>query len=58
LQKVGRYRQALREWNRLLAYENYAEYFHNRAICHSKLGNTEQAEKDRLAAQRLKREES
>jgi tetratricopeptide (TPR) repeat protein len=57
LQKLGRFRQALREWNRLIAYEQYAEYFHNRAICQSKLGNTERAKKDRETARRLKKKE-
>ena len=57
LQTVGRFRQALREWNRLIAYEEYAEYFRNRALCHRKLGNTQRAEKDRQTARRLKREE-
>ncbi|MBL8795579.1 MAG: hypothetical protein JNM56_16860 [Planctomycetia bacterium] len=56
LQKVGRHRQALQEWNRLIAYEERAEYFQNRALCHSKLGNTERAEKDRQTARRLKKE--
>ena len=57
LQKVAHFRQALREWNRLIAYEEYAEYFRNRALCHRKLGNAERAEKDRQKALRLKREE-
>jgi tetratricopeptide (TPR) repeat protein len=57
LQKVGRFRQALQEWNRLIAYEKYAEYFRNRALCHSKLGNTQRAENDKETARRLKKEE-
>lgn len=52
-----RFRKSLQDWNRLVAYEEYAEYFHNRAICHSNLGNTERAEKGRQTARRLKRED-
>jgi tetratricopeptide (TPR) repeat protein len=57
LQKIGRVRQAVRDWDRLIKYSEHAEDFHNRAACYRVLGNRKRAEADEQAARKLAQDE-
>jgi tetratricopeptide (TPR) repeat protein len=55
LYQIGRIQQAVQDWNRLIKYEKYAEYFHNRAACFRKLGNKKRAAKDEQIGHKLEK---
>lgn len=57
LQKIGRVRQAVRDWDRLIKYSEYAEDFAHRAACYRELGNHKRAEADEQAARKLAKDE-
>ena len=57
LQQVGRFQQAIRDWNRLISYEESAEYFNNRAACLRKLGHKKRATKDEQTAKKLENDD-
>jgi tetratricopeptide (TPR) repeat protein len=56
-QRIGEFRKAIQDWNRLIKFEKWSEYFQNRALCFRKLGDNIRAEKDDRMFQRLNKKE-